>query len=143
MGGLITAGATLLGASNLAYSRRYLHGEFMYGRMVLISAFMLAGFNLVVSAPGLEDALLGWSIIGFSSTFLIGGFNDRPTARGGAVVEASDEEGAREANDRPAEQRVLEAGRRDDEVEAREHEGGDEPHAAVHELAVQVAARVS
>jgi hypothetical protein len=83
--GLITAGATLLGASNLAYSRRYLHGEFMYGRMVLISAFMLFGFNLVVSAPGLEDALLGWSIIGFSSTFLIGGFNDRPTARDNAA----------------------------------------------------------
>mmetsp|Transcript_11958 Transcript_11958/g.28113 ORF Transcript_11958/g.28113 Transcript_11958/m.28113 type:complete len:586 (-) Transcript_11958:2342-4099(-) len=63
-------------------------------------------------------------------------------ARGGAVVEASDEEGAREANDRPSEQRVLEARRRDDEVEAREHEGRDEHHAAVHELAVQVAARV-
>ena len=57
----------------------------MYGRMVLVSASMLFGFNLVVSAPGLEDALLGWSIMGLSSTFLIGGFNDRPTARDNAA----------------------------------------------------------
>ena len=57
----------------------------MYGRMVLISASMLFGFNLVVSAPGLEDALLGWTIMGLCSTFLIGGFNDRPTARDNAA----------------------------------------------------------
>ena len=70
---LITVGATLLGLSNLAFSRRYLHGEFMFGRMTLCSAFMVSGFNLMNSAPTLEAALLGWTIIGYSSTFLIGG----------------------------------------------------------------------
>ena len=82
---LIMLGATLLGVSNLAYSRRYLHGEFMYGRMTLVSACMVAGFNMVTAAPGLEDALIGWTLIGFSSTILIGGFNDRPTARDNAA----------------------------------------------------------
>jgi len=82
---LIILGATLLGVSNLAYSRRYLHGEFMYGRMALVSACMVAGFNMVTVAPVLEDALIGWTLIGFSSTILIGGFNDRPTARENAA----------------------------------------------------------
>jgi len=81
----VTAGATALGLSNLAYSRRYLHGEYMFGRMAGCSASMVLGFNLVASAPSLAEALLGWSIIGFSSTFLIGGFNDRPTARDNAA----------------------------------------------------------
>ena len=33
----------------------------------------------------LDGALAGWTIIGFASTFLIGGFNDRPTARDNAT----------------------------------------------------------
>lgn len=82
---LITAGATTLGVSALAFSRRYLHGEFMYGRMSIVSAFMVTGFNLVAAAPDIEGALLGWTLIGYSSTFLIGGFNDRPTARDNAA----------------------------------------------------------
>ena len=82
---LISASATALGLSNLAFSRRYLHGEFMFPRMTLVSALMTFGFNIVASAPSLEDALLGWTLIGFSSTFLIGGFNDRPTARDNAA----------------------------------------------------------
>ena len=81
----ICLGATALGLSNLAFSRRYLHGEFMYGRMVLDTAMMVTGFNIVAAAPVLDEALLGWTIIGFASTFLIGGFNDRPTARDNAA----------------------------------------------------------
>ena len=82
---LITVAATFLGVSNIAFSRRYLHGEFMYSRMVLCSALMTLGFNIVAASPNLDGALLGWTMIGFSSTFLIGGFNDRPTARDNAA----------------------------------------------------------
>jgi len=57
----------------------------MYGRMALLSAALVAGFNVVGSAPGLDDMLLGWTTIGFASTFLIGAFNDRPTARDNAA----------------------------------------------------------
>lgn len=81
----VTAGAATLGLASLGFSRRYLHGEFMYGRLALLSAGMVAGFNLVAVAPGLEDAALGWSLLGFCSTFLIGAFNDRPTARDNAA----------------------------------------------------------
>ena len=45
----------------------------------------VTGFNIVAAAPALDEALLGWTIIGFASTFLIGGFNDRPTARDNAA----------------------------------------------------------
>ena len=82
---LIAASATTIGLSNLAFSRRYLHGEFMFGRMALSSAAMVAGFNLVNGAIALEDVSIGWTIIGFASSFLIGGFNDRPTARDNAA----------------------------------------------------------
>ena len=82
---IITAAATLVSASALLFSRRYLHGEFMYGRMQIDSAIMLLGFNIVASAPNLEDVAIGWTIIGYASTFLIGGFNDRPTARDNAA----------------------------------------------------------
>ena len=81
----ITVCATLFTASALAFSRRYLHGEFMYGRMQIDSSLMLLGFNIVVSAPSLEDVAIGWTLIGYASTFLIGGFNDRPTARDNAA----------------------------------------------------------
>jgi hypothetical protein len=51
----VTAAAALLGASSVAFSRRYLHGEFMYGRMQMVSAGMVLGFNLVAVAPTLEQ----------------------------------------------------------------------------------------
>lgn len=82
---LVTTGGTTLGLSTLAFSRRYLHGEFMYGRMALLSAALVVGFNIVGAAPNLDDMLVGWTTIGFASTFLIGAFNDRPTARDNAA----------------------------------------------------------
>ena len=82
---IVTASAAFFGISSTAFSRRYLHGEFMYGRMQIVSALMVLGFNLVAVAPTLENVAIGWTLIGYCSTFLIGGFNDRPTARDNAA----------------------------------------------------------
>lgn len=82
---ITTTSAALFGASTVAFSRRFLHGEFMYGRMQMTSAAMVLGFNMVATAPTLQAAALGWTLIGYCSTFLIGGFNDRPTARDNAA----------------------------------------------------------
>lgn len=79
----VTAAASLA-LPVLAFSRRYLHGEFMFGRCAALSVGLLLGFNLVATAPDLEHALAGWSLFGFSSTFLIGAYNDRPTVRNNA-----------------------------------------------------------
>ena len=77
--------AVLLGILNLGFSYRYLHGEFLYGRFALLSAGLVCGFNLVALAPSVEACLPGWSLLGFASTFLIGAFNDRATARDNAT----------------------------------------------------------
>lgn len=84
-GSLIAAGGTVLSLASLGFGRRYLHGEFMYGRFAMLSAGLQAGFNIVATAPTLEHALAGWTLSGFSSAFLIGAFNDRPTARDNAT----------------------------------------------------------
>lgn len=64
----------------LGFSRRYLHGEFMYDRFVLLFAGMLAGFNIIVLATSLKKVLVGWNLLGFCSVYLIGIYNERPTA---------------------------------------------------------------
>jgi hypothetical protein len=87
-GGLVAVGGTILSLCNLGFSKRYLHGEFMYDRFVLLALVMLVGFNLVaVSAPtgDLKYSAIGWSLLSFSSVFLIGAWNDRPTARENAT----------------------------------------------------------
>jgi len=80
-GPLIAISGTMLSLSALGFSRRYLHGEFMYGRFSTLLAGMSVGFNMIAMAPNLVYGLAGWSLIGFSSTFLIGAYNDRPTVR--------------------------------------------------------------
>ena len=84
-GAMIAGCGTLLSLPILAFSRRYLHGEFMFGRFAGLSTGLLLGFNLVATAPTLEHALAGWSLFGFSSTFLIGAYNDRQTVRNNAT----------------------------------------------------------
>ena len=74
-GTLIAMAATALSLMNLAFSRNYLHGEFMFKQFVILSLGLLVGFNLVACAPTLEWAVIGWNIIGFSAVFLIGAFN--------------------------------------------------------------------
>lgn len=49
----------------LAFSRRYLHGEHMFGRFVGLSAALVTGFNAIALAPSLEHAMHGWSLFGF------------------------------------------------------------------------------
>lgn len=77
--------ATALALPVLAFSRRYLHGERMFGRFALLSSGLVLGFNLVALAPSLEQVLAGWSLFGLSSTFLIGSYSDRPTVRSNAL----------------------------------------------------------
>jgi NADH:ubiquinone oxidoreductase subunit 5 (subunit L)/multisubunit Na+/H+ antiporter MnhA subunit len=57
----------------------------MFARFYLLSLGLVLGFNLVAVAPTLAAALGGWSLFGFSSAFLIGSYNDRPTARNNAT----------------------------------------------------------
>ena len=85
LGPQIAVCGTMLSLPVLSFSRRYLHGEFMFPRFAQLSAGLLLGFNLVAVAPTLEHAMLGWSLFGFSSTFLIGAYNDRPTVRNNAT----------------------------------------------------------
>ena len=81
----IAVSATALAVCILGYSRRYLHGEFMFDRLVLLSSMLLVGFNIVATAPSMLQITLGWTVMGFSSAFLVGAFNDRPTARENAT----------------------------------------------------------
>mmetsp|Transcript_116980 Transcript_116980/g.376278 ORF Transcript_116980/g.376278 Transcript_116980/m.376278 type:complete len:1347 (+) Transcript_116980:79-4119(+) len=81
----IIAFTTLVALCGLGFSRRYLHGDFMFDRLVLLPAGMLVGLHLVAAAPNLGVALGGWSLMGLCSTFLIGAYNDRPTARNNAT----------------------------------------------------------
>merc|ERR1719331_3355960 len=82
---MITVGATSLAIPTLAFARRYLHGEFMFGRFSALSVALLLGFNLASTAPTLTHTSAGWSLFGFASTFLIGMYNDRPTVRQNAT----------------------------------------------------------
>jgi len=84
-GPLIAICGTLLALPVLAFSRRYLHGDYMFGRFAMLSVSLLLGFNLVSTATTLEQIMLGWSLFGFASTFLIGAYNDRPTVRNNAT----------------------------------------------------------
>lgn len=84
-GSLIAIGGTSLALPILAFARRYLHGEFMFGRFSFLCGGLVLGFNLIAMAPNLELALAGWSLFGFASTFLIGSYNDRPTVRNNAT----------------------------------------------------------
>jgi len=84
-GALIAACATGLSLPVLAFSRRYLHGEFMFGRFASLCVGLLLGFNIVATAPTLTVAIGGWGLFGFASTFLIGAYNDRPTVRNNAI----------------------------------------------------------
>lgn len=84
-GALVALGATSLTIPTLAFARRYLHGEFMFGRFTVLSVALLAGFNLAATAPSLTHTLAGWSLFGFASTFLIAMYNERPTVRQNAT----------------------------------------------------------
>ena len=84
-GWAVALGGTLLAAPTLAFSRRYLHGEYLFGRVAFLSTTLVLGFNVVALAPSIEYSLVGWSIFGFASTFLIGAYNNRPSVRNNAT----------------------------------------------------------
>ena len=81
----IAFGGTALSLPVLAFGRRYLHGEYMFGRMAFLSTGLILGFNLVALAPNLHTIILGWGLFGFASTFLIGLYNERPSVRRNAI----------------------------------------------------------
>jgi uncharacterized protein YbcC (UPF0753/DUF2309 family) len=85
LGPAIAVCGTTLSLPVLSFARRYLHGEFMFGRFALLCNGLLLGFNLVATAPSLEHVMAGWSLFGFSSTFLIGAYNDRASVRNNAT----------------------------------------------------------
>jgi len=78
-GDIIAACATTLSLPVLAFSRRYLHGEYMFSRFSILSAGLLFGFNLVATAPNLKSLIAGWGLFGFASTFLIASYTERPS----------------------------------------------------------------
>ena len=84
-GALIASFATGISLPVIAFSRRYLHGEFIFGRTAFLCVALILGFNLVSVAPSLEEAVEGWGLFGFASTFLIGSYNDRITVRKNAI----------------------------------------------------------
>ena len=86
LGPAIAITATMLTIPIVAFSRRYLHGEFIFARVFTLSTLLLLGFNIFVTAPSLITVLGGWSLMGFSSTFLIGSYNDRLTVRNNATL---------------------------------------------------------
>jgi hypothetical protein len=53
-GALIALAGTVLSLPVLSFARRYLHGEFMFGRFSLLSVGLTLGFNLVATAPTLS-----------------------------------------------------------------------------------------
>jgi hypothetical protein len=63
-GAIIAVCATSLALPTLAFARRYLHGEFMFGRFSVLCVALLLGFNLVATAPTLLQALPGWTLFG-------------------------------------------------------------------------------
>jgi len=85
LGPLIALSSTAISLPLLSFSRRYLHGERMFGRFSALSVGLLLGFNIVAVAPSLDYVLAGWSLFGFASTFLIGAYNERPTVRNNAT----------------------------------------------------------
>ncbi len=84
-GVLIALAGTALSMPVLAFARRYLHGEFMFGRFSLLTVGLTLGFSMVAVAPSLHFALSGWTLFGLASVFLIGAYNDRPTVRNNAT----------------------------------------------------------
>ena len=84
-GAAIAMAATMASLPSLTFARRYLHGEHMFGRFSGSTVGLLTGFNLVATAPSLDHTLAGWTLFGFSSAFLIGMYNERPSVRQNAT----------------------------------------------------------
>ena len=51
----------------------------MFTRFAGLSTTLLLSFNIIATAPDLHQAMFGWSLFGFASTFLIGAYNQRET----------------------------------------------------------------
>lgn len=77
--------ATFLSIPMLAFSRKYLHGEYMLCRYTVLFYFFVFGFNWVVTSPNPTRMGPGYSLLGFCSTFLIALYNERPSVSANAT----------------------------------------------------------
>jgi NADH-quinone oxidoreductase subunit L len=79
----------LVALSVQVYSVAYMQGETRasYGRYFAFQALFLFSMNLLVVAPDLLQAFIGWELVGLVSYLLIGFHFDRPSA-GRAAVKA-------------------------------------------------------
>lgn len=68
----------LLIAVVAAFSRRYLHREHGFHRFYALLMLFSAGLAMVSFAGDLDVLLIGWELVGVSSTLLIAFFNRRP-----------------------------------------------------------------
>ncbi len=77
--GLAYGGFSLLMVALVAaFSRRYLHREQGFHRFYALLMLFAAGLALVSLAGSLDMLLIGWELVGISSTLLIAFFNQRP-----------------------------------------------------------------
>jgi NADH:ubiquinone oxidoreductase subunit 5 (subunit L)/multisubunit Na+/H+ antiporter MnhA subunit len=81
----IAALGNLLALSVLAFARRYLHAERGFTRFAVLYLVFVIGFDLVAVGASLDIVLGGWELVGLASTFLIGFYGDRSSARRNAV----------------------------------------------------------
>jgi NADH:ubiquinone oxidoreductase subunit 5 (subunit L)/multisubunit Na+/H+ antiporter MnhA subunit len=85
-GSVVAAVATALTLPIVVFSRRYLHGEYMYARFFALCFALLLGFNWVATSPSPTSMGAGYSLLGLSSTFLIGMYNERPSVRANGTL---------------------------------------------------------
>lgn len=85
LGVAIATVATFLSIPMFAFSRKYLHGEYMFFRYTVLFYFFVFGFNWVITSPNPTRMGPGYSLLGFCSTFLISLYNERPSVRSNAT----------------------------------------------------------
>ncbi len=85
IGPWIAVCANVLALAVLSFGRRYLHRESGFLRFALLCLVFVLGFDLVAVGGSMDVVLVGWELVGLASTFLIGFYGDRSSARRNAV----------------------------------------------------------
>ena len=63
-----------------AFSNRYLHRESGYNRYFVLLAMFVTGMLLIALAGNVTVLLVGWELVGLSSTLLVAFFQERPAS---------------------------------------------------------------
>jgi NAD(P)H-quinone oxidoreductase subunit 5 len=72
-----------------AFSNRYLHRESGYNRYFVLLAMFVTGMLLIALAGNVTVLLVGWELVGLSSTLLVAFFQERPASVSNAFRVAS------------------------------------------------------